>query len=191
MTFSLPNNKGLILIGIIIVAVLFVSRDLECVLLMTGIVVNIIAICLNTGVTESKQSRPTEFLPVRSKKLLDKYHRKQLIHYEKDEDESESEGEREDEYESEDDRPVVAGGKESFEQPEKPYKGAVDFQDCTGTMYQTTGADNTAFISIKHQGANARRQISGANKRYRVLNPYIAQELEDEGNLPWYGAYDL
>ena len=59
---DLGGYKGILLVGVVVAAILFFSKDLECVLLMTGIIVNIIAICLNTGATNFKLGgeTPTE-----------------------------------------------------------------------------------------------------------------------------------
>ena len=202
MDLSLTDYKGILLIGVVVAAIIFFSKDLECVLLMTGIIVNIIAICLNTGATNFKNKKgPDEFLPARRRDLVEKYIEKEKAKQIKEsmiatkEEYSEILAEKIPEN-APFDVPNVSTKKEMIanndpQEDIEPYKGAVDYNNCTGEMYAETAADGTAGLSIKHQGINTKRQIAGAMRRKKMLVPYISQELEDEGNKEWWGAYDL
>ena len=165
---NILEYDGILIISAVIIAILFYSDDLECVMLMTGIIVNIIAICLNTGVTHlTDKKTPKSFLPVKRFDLLDKILNKKGLKNKDSLDEKKSV-----------DRPFNYNR----------YPGAVNWDE--DEMYQETGSDMIPDLSVKHQGINSQRQISGSTKRRKVLQPYIAAELTDVENLPWWGQMD-
>ena len=49
MLSDLTGNKGLLLLLAIILCIVYLSPDVECIMLLTGIIVNVISICINTG----------------------------------------------------------------------------------------------------------------------------------------------
>ena len=177
MDINLKDYKGIIFVGLVVAAIIFFSHDLEGVLLMTGIIVNIIAICLNTGVTNFKDKKlPKKFLPARRYDLIKKHFEKEK--FEPVEDEKKSEDRKKD-------VDVV------IPYVEEKYKGAIDYEDCTGRMYPETATDNIANLAVKHQGINTKRQIAGAMRRKKMMVPYVAQELKDEEDKDWWGSYDM
>ena len=67
------------------------------------------------------------------------------------------------------------------------YLGAVDWNE---DDYVLSSMDNVPYQSLNVKGCDYRRQISGSTRRRSVLNPYIASELKDCENLPWWEQYD-
>ena len=52
------------------------------------------------------------------------------------------------------------------------------------------GNDNIAKVSVKRQGINSRRQLSGWTNRRRNIVNFVHDELIDEEFLPWWSEYD-
>ena len=166
---NISDYKGILIICAVVMAILYFSKDLECVMLMTGIIVNVIAICLNTGVTKFTDNElPKNFLPPKRFDLMEK-----IINKEKYIPSNQLKDE-----------------KRSEDRPFKPnrYPGAVNWDE--DEVYPETGTDYIPSLSTKHQGINSQRQIAGCMKRRRVLQPYIAAELTDVEHLPWWGERD-
>lgn len=209
---NINDHKGMIVIALVIGAILLHSKDLETVLLMTGIIVNIIAICLNTGVTNFKGGKkpPLSYTPPRRfdmvKNFLNKddmdslnnhspnynnitagyEHLLPSIPIEEREKRIPKYNTKEESREKKsEDRPMIPNKTQSYES----YPGAVDFNK--NEMYAETATDMAADISIKRQGVNFQRQIAGAMNRRQVVQPIVGAELKDEESKPWWGAYDI
>ena len=183
---NIEEYKGILFIIILIITIMYYSKDLEGVLLMTGIIINVIAICLNTGATKFKGNSSTEqksnnlFLPPR---------RYDLIHEEK----NKANFSHKPNYNSLNEEIIPSKKTKETEEPKitvvEKYKGAIDYEECP-KEYNETATDNIPKLSLNRQGVNYRRQISGAMGRRKVLMPYIVDELIDEQDKIWWGADD-
>lgn len=206
---NLDEYKGIGIIIIVVGAILLHSKDLEMVLLMTGIIVNIIAICLNTGVTNFKNDSkpPNTYVPPRRYDLVQKQLTKEGLSSDIPEYANITEGyetllpyldktkyekripnynKKEDSQEKRsEDRPFATYRKETMDN----YKGAVDFSK--DEMYAETAMDMAANSGIKRPGVNYQRQVAGAMNRRQVVQPVVGAELEDEEMKPWWGAFDV
>lgn len=201
---KLDEYKGIALIIIVVGAILLHSKDLEAVLLMTGIIVNVIAICLNTGVTNFKNNSkpPSTYVPPRRYDLVQKHIPKEgmkggdvpeyknitegyetLLPYldkSKYEHRIPNYNKKEDSQEKRsEDRPFISDN----------YKGAVDFNK--NEIYAETAMDMAANMGIKRPGVNYQRQVAGAMNRRQVVQPVVGAELQDEEMKPWWGAFDV
>lgn len=178
---SISDYKGLILITFIILAILYFSPDLECMLLFSGILVNIITICLNTGALKiptlkDKISNKEDFLtkPVDNNSDVPRFE----MLTKDDTDFSITKNNNDSE--------VVMLKDAPF--PKEKYKGAIDYADSSQPMQ--IAADRIPLVSTTHQGINTRRQIAGASNRRALVYPAIARELDEEEKKRWWGEYD-
>tara|TARA_B110000908_G_C10267435_1_gene465814 strand:+ start:2512 stop:3159 length:648 start_codon:yes stop_codon:yes gene_type:complete len=201
---SISDYKGLILITFIILAILYFSPDLECMLLFSGILVNIITICLNTGAlkiatignsnsnsTSNKasfnNSIPERFINVRNQDAVDEYlsEKPRFDHL------TDKSLERElPSINTDDDKKETLTTKLEYKEfpPVAKYKGAVDYADVSEPAQVAT--DRVPLAAVTHQGANSRRQTAGAYQLRKLLFPAVARELEQEESKPWWQAYD-
>ena len=196
----ISQYKGLILITFIILAILYFSPDLECMLLFSGILVNIVTICLNTGAlkinTGNNRSKESLINPEPEdasgfEAFGDKPNFTNLA--KADELLADLPPSPED-----NEKPRYCGAKEDMTvtrlelQPmppiDKSYKGAIDFEESDEPIQ--IGADRVALVSNAHQGINARRQMAGAYNKRRLVYPAVARELEESASKAWWGAYD-
>ena len=189
---TLANVKGLVLITIVILAVLYFSPDLECMLLFSGILVNIITICLNTGalklaevkkdgfssVPESWSSKATSHTTPR---FVDLVEDKTLL-----EDIDEEPTGKAEHVRKEGMNATMLKYK-GFEEVPK-YKGAVDIQDASEPIQ--IGADRIALVGNARQGINARKSLAGPYTTRRVLYPAISRELDIAEGMRWWSAFD-
>jgi len=172
---NLSEYKGIFLILIVVIVIVFYCKDLEGVLLMTGVLVNVIAICSNTGVT-SKFTQPAPPHTCRCPEGC-----------KKKEPEPEPKKEKEKEFlENKYETPI--GGVEVSVMAK--YKGAVDYEE-PGEQYSVTAMDKSTTKSLNRPGINYKRQISGAMKRRQTIQPYICSELTDEEHKDWWNQYDM
>ena len=184
---SISDYKGLILITFIIIAVLYFSPDLECMLLFTGIIVNIITICLNTGALKISQNGKSKFS---SNSIPDTFINPKQ--YDKVEEYFTDRPNFDDLIDPRLAHEVGEVREIKLEKKEvkiPQYKGAIDYNDVSEPMQVAT--DRIPMISTSHQGANSRRQLAGTYNRRKVLYPAIARELEEEESKPWWGTYDV
>jgi hypothetical protein len=193
---SISDYKGLILITFIILAILYFSPDLECMLLFSGILVNIITICLNTGAlkiatTKSNNTNksnfenpvPENFINIRNQDAVDEY----LSEKPRFDDLTDKSLERE--FPDVEKEPMTSTKLEYKKfAPVAKYKGAVDYQDSSEPVQVAT--DRIPLESVTHQGANSRRQIAGAYQLRKQLYPAVARELEQAESKYWWGAAD-
>ena len=176
---NLSEYKGIFLILIVVIVIVFYAKDMEGILLMTGILVNIIAICSNTGVT-SKFTQPSP--PPHTCRCPEGCKKKEP------EPEPEPKKEKEKEFlENKCETPI--GGVEIAIAGK--YKGAVDYEECHGEQYDMTAMDKSTTKSLNRAGNNYKRQISGAMKRRQTIQPYICSELTDEEHKDWWSQYDM
>lgn len=207
---SITDYKGLILITFIILAILYFSPDLECMLLFSGILVNIITICLNTGAlkiaTAPKEGLtnrvPENFIYPDDTDAIDKYMGSNRPNFNSlakaDELLQDLPASTEP-----DEKPQYCGEAECKKEGltatrmelkpvppvDKTYKGAIDYEDASEPMQ--IGADRIPLVSAAHQGINARRQMGGAYNKHRTLYPAVARELEESESKRWWGNYDM
>ena len=192
---SISDYKGLILITFIILAILYFSPDLECMLLFSGILVNIITICLNTGALkiatsanfDNKSSNEPKLETIektsnskevpRFDDLNDKNLEKSLPPLDSDFIKKENK----------DKSLEIKLDYQKFPKVQK-YKGAIDYEDSSEPIQ--IAADRIPLVSTEHQGINSRRQMAGAYNRRKVLYPVVARELDEEEQKRWWGAFD-
>ncbi len=182
MISELLHNKGLMILVAIILCIIYFSPDVECVMLMTGIMVNIISLCINTGTlkitpdNKSIDSR-TKHEGYVNMRAIDSDHLKPSF---------------DDLNQGED---VLLDKKYNQTLPEpklpkiQPYKGAIDWSD-NDEIYQD-GNSRIASESIFRQGVNNKRAWSGAYNLKKNISKYWQEELyAEEMEKPWWAKYD-
>jgi hypothetical protein len=198
---SISDYKGLILITFIILAILYFSPDLECMLLFSGILVNIITICLNTGALKIATNKsnntnkegfdnspiPESFINARNQDAVDEY----LSETPRFDHLTDKSLERElPPMEGDENKEAITSTKLAYKPfaPVAKYKGAVDYQDASEPVQVAT--DRLPMLSTSHPGADSRRQTAGAYQLRKQLFPAIARELEQSESKPWWGSAD-
>lgn len=186
---NINDYKGLILITFIIFAILYFSPDLECMLLFSGILVNIITICLNTGalkLTKNGASNKAKF----SDKCPDDT--EEVNVYRADSPDFSKLSKADDLLE---DMPVsqenMVADKlkvEPLPPIDKSYPGAIDYEDASQPIQIST--DRIPLVSNARQGVNARRQTVSSAKKRQLLYPTIAYDLDVDEKRFWWGNYD-
>lgn len=215
---SIGDYKGLILITFIIVAILYFSPDLECMLLFTGILVNIITICLNTGalklaaIKKSGGTEKSNFTVVPEsfisacdcdnvEKFLDEPpprfdHLAQTDELEKDINRSIIKKQPKMFIVEEEPKPIARSGQTESDvklrykrfPPVSRYKGAIDVNDASEPMQ--IGADRIPLVSTVHAGGDPLRSKNQAYGKWKTLYPAVSEELEQSESKYWYGNYD-
>jgi hypothetical protein len=166
-------------------------------LLFSGILVNIITICLNTGALKiptngdkdkDKDKEKFESSPSPSPSCVPNFH--QLCNKNLEKEIPEFPTIKEPDFIKEKVEKSGSAIKTEYSKfsPVAKYKGAVDYQDDSEPVQVAT--DRIPLVGSAHQGTNSRRQMSGAYNRRSVIYPIIAQEFQTEENRPWWGNYD-
>ena len=175
---DLQDYRGIMIIILIIGAILLFSKNLEAVLLMTGIIVNVIAICLNTGVVDYKKENklPTTYLPPRRFDLIKKSRFKDAPDYTQVKDGYSS--------------LLPNLNKADYEKripkyDNSEYKGAVDFEK--NEIYTENSMDRLTQSNINRY--KIQKRDSNVNNR-RVIQPIMNTELGEEEMKPWWAHYD-
>ena len=191
---SISDYKGLILITFIIIAVLYFSPDLECMLLFSGILVNIVTLCLNTGSlkipTNGSKDDDKEKFESSPSPSPSSPNFGQLCNKDLEKEIPEFPTIREPDFIKERAEKSTTAIKTEYSKfPEvAKYKGAVDYEDDSEPAQVAT--DRIPLVGSAHQGINSRRQFSGAYNRRSVIYPIVAQELSTEESKRWWEAYD-